>query len=909
MRYKGYAGGEMGGRFKRLKWNSTLALCYQAILVITGLVLPRCILHYYGSEVNGLVSSITQFLAFINICDLGISAVVSAAYYKPLADGDTYLTSKIFVYSNRFFKVIGFILLVYVAVLLGIYPTLINDSFDFWFTFTLIAAMSISQMSQYFIGISYQLLLNSDQRSYVQLIVNGATLIVNTIVNVLLMVFGASIQVVKLTTSAIYLIRPLAMYLYVKKHYKLDKTVPVDSTVVSQKKNGVVQHVAYMVYENTPVMVLTMFTDLYSVSVYSVYTLVTNSIKQIVNAATTGVQSLLGNMIARDENKELKDFFLLYNWGIHTLCTILFTVTGLMIVPFVLLYTAEITDTNYNMPLFAVLVTVAYFISSLRNCQYVLIRAAGHFKQTQAASLVEAFLNLAVSLILVLNFGLVGVSIGTIVATTFFVIYQTVYFHKNIVFISIGQFVKQYLVDALIIGVTILSTWKIQLFTGTIVSWILQASVVSLICIAVSLLVQMVCNTEYLTSILQILRRKAFKGEIVSEKKDRPMYQQDVLNIVQAAIEQKPMPLSESFSLEETLPLLRVHNITPLCFYGAARCGVDKKSPPMLDLRTSWYRYVLNNARQDAIAEEISKVFEDNQIAYMPLKGILLKNLYPNPEMRVMGDLDILIRLDQYKTISELFEKLNYKFIKETDHELIWDCNGVQVELHKRLMPSYNKDYDVYFGNGWKLAKHNEGMRFSMTDEDQFIYLFTHYAKHYRDGGIGIKQTVDLYLYQQKHPDLDKKFIRKELDKLYIREFYDNICLTLRSWFENGPESDVTRLITDTVFQSGVFGEHENQVLSSGVRVIMTTNENARRNKWRKAIFLPYASMCKRYPVLKWLPVALPILWVVRWIEAVLFKRTNIRKTLRDISLLEDERINEQQAKLESVGLGFHFKD
>ena len=70
----------MNTRYRSLKWNSILALVYQVILIVTGLILPRCFLYFYGSEVNGLISSITQFLSFINICDLGISAVVSSAY-------------------------------------------------------------------------------------------------------------------------------------------------------------------------------------------------------------------------------------------------------------------------------------------------------------------------------------------------------------------------------------------------------------------------------------------------------------------------------------------------------------------------------------------------------------------------------------------------------------------------------------------------------------------------------------------------------------------------------------------------------------------------------------------------------------------------------------------------------------
>lgn len=499
---------KMDSRFKKLKWNSILALCYQCILIITGLILPRCFLRYYGSEVNGLISSITQFLAFINICDLGISAVVSAAYYKPLADGNIYEISKIFIYSKRFFKIIGFILVGYVAILLGVYPTFINNTFDFGFTFALIGAMSLSQLGQYFIGISYQLLINSDQKSYVQLIINGSTLLINTFFSILLMSSGASVQIVKLTTSIIYLIRPLAMYLYVKRNYVIDKSVPIDRNVISQKINGIVQHIAYMVYENTDVMVLTFFSTLQNVSIYAVYTLVANSIKQIITAATTGVQSLFGNMIARNETDSLRSFYLFYNWGIHTICTVLFTITGLMIVPFVQIYTSGVTDTNYILPLFAALITIAYFFSSIRNCQYVLIRAAGHFKKTQVASLIECFLNLSISIVLVFSLGLVGVAVGTIAASGFFVFYEILYFKKNIVYVRIGTYFKQFLTDTLIAGGTIVATLKIKIFTGTIFSWVLQASIVSLICLCVALIVQLIFYRSNLKTVCNKFRLK-----------------------------------------------------------------------------------------------------------------------------------------------------------------------------------------------------------------------------------------------------------------------------------------------------------------------------------------------------------------------------------------------------------------
>lgn len=500
----------MNTRYRSLKWNSILALVYQVILIVTGLILPRCFLYFYGSEVNGLISSITQFLSFINICDLGISAVVSSAYYKPLADRNTAQISRVFAYSKRFFRVVGCILTGYIAVLLAIYPTLINHTFDYWFTATLIAAMGISQLGQYFIGITYQLLLNSDQKSSIQLLVNGSTLLVNTAVSVALMVSGAPIQLVKLATSLIYLLRPLLLYLYVKKHYELDLTVAVDRSVVPQKSSGIIQHIAYMIYENTDVMVLTVFSTLKNVSVYSVYTLVTNCIKQLITAATTGVQALLGNMLARGERQELRRFYTLYDWCVHTVSTLLFTVTGLLIVPFVKVYTAQITDADYEAPLFAALICLAYFLSSIRNCNYTLIRAAGHYRQTQAASLIEAVTNLSLSIVCVFRFGLIGVAFGTVAATAFFVVYEMIYFSRNIVFVRKTHYLKLFATDALTAAVGIGAAMHIRIFTGSLLSWLLQAALVFAVCTAVSLIVQLLFYRENLLAVKKRILRGIF---------------------------------------------------------------------------------------------------------------------------------------------------------------------------------------------------------------------------------------------------------------------------------------------------------------------------------------------------------------------------------------------------------------
>lgn len=386
----------------------------------------------------------------------------------------------------------------------------------------------------------------------------------------------------------------------------------------------------------------------------------------------------------------------------------------------------------------------------------------------------------------------------------------------------------------------------------------------------------------------------------------------DILKLIYAAITKQRMELSVDFSIRSIMPIIKEHNIIALCYYGAVECGLDTYSPEMRALFNYVCRYIYNNERQNYVVEEIFATFEKNGIEYMPLKGILLKELYPSPEMRVMGDLDILIRTEQYPQIQSLFHALNYTEITESDHELIWNRNGVLIELHKRLIPSYNKDYYSYFEDGWRLAKISTGTKHQMTDEDQLIYLFTHFAKHYRDGGIGIRQMVDLWIYRRNNTVLDESYLKRELTALSLYDFYKNIYDTLAVWFEQGQPNEITELITDTIFNSGVFGTNEAHVLSEGVKIETTSdkpNANAKAIKLFRSLFLPYSSMCKKYSFLKRIPILLPIMWIVRWLEAIFIKRNRIGKTIDDLKLMSDQNINTHKNNLERVGLSFNFKE
>lgn len=498
----------MMNRKQKLYLNMFMAIGNQIVVLVCGFVLPRLILSYYGSETNGLVSSITQFLNLISFLELGVGAVVQSTLYKPLAENDTKLISEIVASANKFFKRVASILLVYVCCLTIVYPMFVNHSFDFWFTASLIIVMSISSFAQYYFGITNQLLLNADQRSYVQLSAQAGTLILNTIVCTILMFNGASIQFVKLSTSLIFLLRPLVLSLYVNRHYDINRKIHLSYEPIKQKWNGLAQHVAYIVLVNSPMVVLTLFSSLKNVSIYTVYNLVTNGLNQVVMSIRTGVPAMFGNMIANGEIEEMKSSFKKFEWSIHTLVVLLFTLCGILILPFVKVYTAGVHDAEYQVPLFAYIFTLAQACYCIRVPYNMIVMAAGHYRQTQNSAIIEAALNIILSVVLVNRYGLMGVAIATLVAMVYRSIYFAIYISRNIIYHKITYFLKHIMIDILCVVIMSSLCSGLRLESVSYISWFIMAIKAGSICVVVSVVINFIFYKKYLIEILSKVIKK-----------------------------------------------------------------------------------------------------------------------------------------------------------------------------------------------------------------------------------------------------------------------------------------------------------------------------------------------------------------------------------------------------------------
>jgi len=498
-------------RKKRLQKNTIASFVFQICSIICGFILPRLILQSFGSEVNGLVNSITQFLGIISFLELGMGAIVQSALYKPLANRDNNEISKIIVSAEKFFRRLAQILLVYVAVLICVYTFITKQNFGFWYTTALIAAMSISSFAQYYLGIVYRLLLTADQRGYISYNAQTISLLLNTFACYLLIQLGSSIQIVKLTTSLIYLMPPVALALYVKHRYCINKTIKYEGEPIKQKWNGVAQHVAAVVLDGTDSIVLTVFASLSAVSIYSVYYLVTNGVKQLFMSMTNGIQALLGELWAKQELYTLNKIFSWTEWFIHTGVTYFFGCTAILILPFVQIYTKGIYDADYIQPLFAIIITVANAGHCLRLPYHMMIKASGYYKETQANYIVAAILNIVISILMVRQLGLIGVAIGTLIAMLYQTIWMAKYVSNNLIKWPIRKFMKQFAVDIITVILMFVATKFINLGSISYPSWVMMAIKIASISAIIVILINFVFYRDKITKLPYILKKKGQK--------------------------------------------------------------------------------------------------------------------------------------------------------------------------------------------------------------------------------------------------------------------------------------------------------------------------------------------------------------------------------------------------------------
>ena len=419
-------------RKKRSLYNFITQFLFKAIQMSFGLILPRLFIMTFGSATNGLISAIDSIIAYIAVLEMGIGMVSLQALYDPINRKDHRRINEILSATEKYFRRVGFIVLFCVLALATLYPLVKDTGIDYWTVVFVVILCGSTTILDFFVQSKYRILLNADAKGYVLNLMATLVLIVANIAKIILIYCGFNVIVIQLSFSLVNLAKILLVKLYVHKNYPYinEKTEP-DYSALSERKYAFVHQITTVLFNNVDAVIIAAMYDLKMVSVYTLYKMIFSNIVVITSSISLGVRETFGQLY--QENKER--FKKLYHSFAVYYTAILFAIYAtayLLCIPFITLYTQGIEDVNYIVRGLPLLFVLCEFFNTMRILESNVSTWAGHFRQTQVPAIVEAVMNLVLSVIFAFFMGINGVILATILAIQYRLISLTVYTNRNL---------------------------------------------------------------------------------------------------------------------------------------------------------------------------------------------------------------------------------------------------------------------------------------------------------------------------------------------------------------------------------------------------------------------------------------------------------------------------------------------
>ena len=344
--------------------------------------------------------------------------------------------------------------------------------------------------------------------------------------------------------------------------------------------------------------------------------------------------------------------------------------------------------------------------------------------------------------------------------------------------------------------------------------------------------------------------------------------------------------------------LAKHHGLTSM-FYNAVK---DAENVPA-DIKTTAKTLYLAQTAQQMAQEYYAEAFFDGLkargIRYMPLKGYVLRKLYPTPEHRTSCDVDVFYDKNRKTEMEEILTSLGFINKGDSINHGEWVYQKVTLETHHEL--AAQKDlYHEYYKDVWARLKTEDGVRYDFTDEDFYVYFLEHGAKHFTLGGFGVRTVLDVYIYN-KEKKLDREYLQAELDKLGLLQFALALERLSRVWFGEETEDEETERLGEYIFESGTYGTEQHLAIKRGLDE-GDSAKKAKRTYFRKTVFPPLSTMKNLYPVLNKAPFLLPFAWVYKWCEILLKRRKRVKVVMKNMQSFEEEKMSKSAKVMDIVG-------
>ena len=496
----------MSDKDTRIKHNLISSFVYQLVLISLSFLLPRLYLENFGSEVNGVLSTIKQIFIYMFLLEAGVGLATTQALYKRIGQKDYKSANEVLAATHSYYIRTGIIYLAIVLVIAIVYAYVIPTSIDSNVVFLIIILTALPALFSYFVQAKYRILMEVDGRKYV--INNSETIlqIASNVGKILVLLLTDSLILIQLVYCIMYLAQLIYLYFYAKHRYKwLNLKVKPDFNAISQKNSVLVHQLSGMVFNNTDVILISILCDFKAVSIYAIYNIFFSQVQNFITSIVSSFTFALGQMFHTDREKfnKLLDayetFYVMVTYIIYTLMAV-------FLLPLIQIYTSGINDAEYTNVFLVLLFVVMNLIANSKIPANSVIEYSGDFEKTRSYAIWEMIINITVSVVAIMYIGICGAIAGTIAALLYRGI-MTIYYSNKKVLKRSQLCTYKILISNGVVFTVIMAIFFVDTFSNiSFLQLLLNGFIHSVWIVGLYLLVNFIFNKSAFKTILKFCR-------------------------------------------------------------------------------------------------------------------------------------------------------------------------------------------------------------------------------------------------------------------------------------------------------------------------------------------------------------------------------------------------------------------
>lgn len=321
----------------------------------------------------------------------------------------------------------------------------------------------------------------------------------------------------------------------------------------------------------------------------------------------------------------------------------------------------------------------------------------------------------------------------------------------------------------------------------------------------------------------------------------------------------------------------------------------------LLSCKKTAFTAACRSVIQDRELLDISGRFFEKSIDMIPLKGIVLKELYNKPENRAMSDIDLLAPISSRAVINQIIIDMGFRVesYEKTNTDVYISPVGLKYELHFDLTEEAQNDAQASFlASLFHLAVRKDSL-LMLPAEEHYIYVLLHTMKHFKNGGIGIRQIMDIWVCCHRQ-HLDRKRLLAYFEQLDLEKFARAMEKLADVWF-SGEETDaLSAKLGDYILSGMLFGTQSQRIENR-----MMKKKSNPFVYWIHRIFPSFQVMCSSFPSVRKLPILLPIFWFVRLFRGLFIRRESLSKEHQVVRATSKSALSEKEKLFEQCGVFF----